>query len=594
MSPTNSSSSGWEPPPPEALQRMLPQYEITGILGRGGMAAVYRGRQIKLDRDVAIKVLPETFTKGADELNFAARFLLEARAMAKMDHPAIISVYDFGETAEGQLYFIMEFIDGMNIHQYLQHHGGSLPQEHAISITSHVLDALEYAHLHGVIHRDIKPANILLNREGRVKIADFGLAKRFGDGIDESLALTKSDVTVGTLDFVAPESYDSDRTPDHRADVYAIGVMLYQMLTGKLPRGNFRMPSEIKPEIDPRLDDIVCKAMAADPDYRYASASAVRGDLDRIQSNPSLRVFSGEQSDLVPAAVPVTSSLRKAEHTRHLEPVKVRSRFPLFFTLGVSCATFAGIAFAVFSGAFPVSPGIEGSLAGEVREFGGMEMVWCPSGDFLMGSPVSEAGRYEDETPHPVKLSRGFWLAKTETTQGQWEEVMGNNPSRFKGVSLPVESVSLSDVQGWLNEMNRRHTLPTGWKWDFPTEAQWEYACRAGTKEAYSGVSLEVMGWYDENGGNKTNLVATKVANPWGFYDMSGNVREWCLDWYGDYTSASVTDPAGPALGIVRVLRGGSWDLSAANCRSADRDGYAADDRNDDVGFRPAVVPSRR
>nr|MBP6785173.1 serine/threonine protein kinase [Verrucomicrobiales bacterium] len=229
MSPTNSSSSGWEPPPPEALQRMLPQYEITGILGRGGMAAVYRGRQIKLDRDVAIKVLPETFTKGADELNFAARFLLEARAMAKMDHPAIISVYDFGETAEGQLYFIMEFIDGMNIHQYLQHHGGSLPQEHAISITSHVLDALEYAHLHGVIHRDIKPANILLNREGRVKIADFGLAKRFGDGIDESLALTKSDVTVGTLDFVAPESYDSDRTPDHRADVYAIGVMLYQM-----------------------------------------------------------------------------------------------------------------------------------------------------------------------------------------------------------------------------------------------------------------------------------------------------------------------------------------------------------------------------
>ena len=162
----SSTTSDWEPPSPGELQAMLPQYEISAVIGRGGMGAVYKGRQVKLNRTVAIKLLPETFTRGEDELNFAKRFEQEAQAMAmaNLDHPAILSVYDFGETAEGQLYFVMEFIDGMDIHQYLKLHGGKLPQEHALSIAAHVLDAVEYAHSQGIVHRDIKPANILLNR----------------------------------------------------------------------------------------------------------------------------------------------------------------------------------------------------------------------------------------------------------------------------------------------------------------------------------------------------------------------------------------------------------------------------------------------
>jgi len=346
-----SSSSDWEPPSPEELQALLPHYEITSILGRGGMGAVYKGRQTKLNRTVAIKLLPETFTKGEDELNFAKRFEQEAQAMANLDHPAIISVHDFGETANGQLYFVMEFVDGMDVHQYLQHHGDKLPQESALTITAHVLDALDYAHSHGIAHRDIKPANILLNHEGRVKIADFGLAKKFGDAATLSTpALTLANVAVGTPDFVAPEALDSDQVPDHRADLYAVGVMLYQMLTGKLPRGNYLGPSELDAAIDERLDEIVGKAMAADPDHRYQSAAAVRADLDLVLSHPLARVEAGERSGAIAAAVPVTTSVKggKAVKAGSTPP---KSKTPLYAGLGVVALAVLGIgAFVLFGG----------------------------------------------------------------------------------------------------------------------------------------------------------------------------------------------------------------------------------------------------
>ncbi|MEQ1839115.1 MAG: serine/threonine-protein kinase [Verrucomicrobiales bacterium] len=335
---SSSPSSPWEPPPPEELQAMLPQYEILGLLGRGGMGAVYKAKQAKLDRTVAIKVLPETFTRGEDKLNFAKRFEQEARAMANLDHPAILSVYDYGETDGGQLYFVMEFIDGMDIHQYLKTHGGKLPAEHALAICAHVLDALEYAHKNGIVHRDIKPANILLNREGRVKIADFGLAKKFGDHADaDSPALTMSNVAVGTPDFVAPEALDSDQVPDHRADLYAVGVMLYQMLTGALPRGLVRMPSELRPELDPRLDDIVARAMESSPDHRYQSAASVRADINLVLKGPMPRVEAGEPSGAVEAVVPVTTSLRGKK-----APTKL-TKIPLFLGLGAAALIVVGL-----------------------------------------------------------------------------------------------------------------------------------------------------------------------------------------------------------------------------------------------------------
>ena len=252
------------------------------------------------------------------------------------------------------------------------------------------------------------------------------------------------------------------------------------------------------------------------------------------------------------------------------------------------------------TGAFPAGGGMEGSRAGEVREFGGIEMVWCPAGEFLMGSPEDEADREDNETQHRVTLTRGFWMAKTETTQGQWAGAMGSTIQEMakqgsygtvlvgEGSVHPMYYVNWDDARKYVAKLNADHALPSGWKWALPTEAQWEYACRAGTASAFAGY-LDEMANY-ANSRSTTNSVGTKKANAWGLHDMHGNVWEWCSDWYGDYSSASSSDPAGATTGDGRVVRGGSWDFVAQVCRSAYRGTDPPDVRSYGLGFRPALV----
>ncbi|MDX2079874.1 MAG: serine/threonine-protein kinase [Terrimicrobiaceae bacterium] len=263
----------WTPPTPEELARLLPQYRIESILGRGGMGAVYKGSQEKLGRTVAIKVLPVELTA---DTQFVTRFEREARTLAKLHHPGIVSIYDFGQTGDGHLYFVMEYVEGTDLRRVL--HGPGFDPAQALEITTQICEALHAAHLQGVVHRDIKPANILITTDGRVKLADFGLAR---PDREDHEPLTLTNAVLGTPDYMAPEQHAGQA--DLRTDIYALGLMLYEMLTGQLPRGAWTPPSR-KVQVDVRIDEVVLKALQEEPDLRYQQASEMKTDVDSIRS----------------------------------------------------------------------------------------------------------------------------------------------------------------------------------------------------------------------------------------------------------------------------------------------------------------------
>ena len=271
---TTPYRSGFVPPLPAELAARFPQLEILELLGQGGMGAVYKARQIGLDRLVALKILPPEVGRDAA---FAERFAREARALARLNHPGIVGVYDFGQ-ADGLYYFVMEYVDGANVRRLIQS-GGLTPKE-ALAIVPQICDALQFAHDEGVVHRDIKPENLLVDKKGRLKIADFGLAKLLGLAAEE-FNLTHTQQVMGTPHYMAPEQIEKPLTVDHRTDIYALGVVFYEMLTGELPLGRFAPPSK-KVQIDVRLDEIVMRALENKPELRYQHASEVKTDVQTI------------------------------------------------------------------------------------------------------------------------------------------------------------------------------------------------------------------------------------------------------------------------------------------------------------------------
>ena len=276
-------------PTPEALATFFPQLDILECLGRGGMGVVYKARQPRLDRLVALKIIaPEREKHPA----FAGRFEKEARALARLNHPNIVTIHDFGQ-AGGMYYLLMEYVDGVNLSQLL--HGGRLAPKEALVIVPHICEALQYAHDQGIVHRDIKPGNILLGKNGQVKIADFGVARIVGREATDTHAgveptppseATKEGRVVGTPQYMAPEQTEQPGEVDHRADIYALGVVFYQMLTGELPGQPLEPPSR-KVQIDVRLDQVVLRALEKKPELRYQQASDVKTVVETIVATES-------------------------------------------------------------------------------------------------------------------------------------------------------------------------------------------------------------------------------------------------------------------------------------------------------------------
>src|SRR5208283_3511024 len=280
---TDDTPAAHPPLPPDQIAPHFPQLEILECLGRGGMGVVYKARQKTLNRLVALKLLAPERVRDP---RFASRFTHEAQALAALNHPNIVTIYDFGQ-AGGYYFLLMEFVDGVNLRQLLRTR--KLSPEEALAIVPKLCDALQYAHERGIVHRDIKPENLLLDKAGRIKVADFGVAKMLGttngggNAGDPAAPENITQTAVGTPSYSAPEQKTDPQHVDSRADIYSLGVVFYEMLTGELP-GKKIVPPSMKVQIDVRLDEIVLRALEKKPELRYQQVSEIKTCLETISS----------------------------------------------------------------------------------------------------------------------------------------------------------------------------------------------------------------------------------------------------------------------------------------------------------------------
>lgn len=286
-----ASATEWEPPSLEDAAKFFPQWQVRRLLGRGGMGAVYEMHQPELDRLVAVKLLP---IEASRDEHLVERFRREARTLAKLRHPGIVALLESGVTSAGHLFFVMEHVDGSPLNQWIS--SGRLNVSRAIDIVRQVCEALAYAHAQGVIHRDIKPSNILLDSQGRAKVADFGLACWQQAADQPGMTLSRTGAFMGTPAYAAPEQVRNAAGVDHRADIYALGVLLYEMLTGDLPRGVFQPPSRKRAGTDARLDQVVQRALQERPEDRYQAASELRDDVSRSQAREPVKEVKSPSS----------------------------------------------------------------------------------------------------------------------------------------------------------------------------------------------------------------------------------------------------------------------------------------------------------
>ena len=645
----SSSAPGkpWEPPTPEELAPELPQYEILGLLGRGGMGAVYRARQRSLKREVAIKVLPPTIEDGG--MQFAERFKAEAEAMARLNHPGVVAVYDAGETPGGLLYIVMEFVEGTDVSQMIRS-SGKLPPDYAYSIAAHVCDALAYAHANGLIHRDIKPANIMVDTQGRVKVADFGLAKM----TNENSGFTQTNMAVGTPDFVAPEAFYPGVPLDGRADLYAVGVMLYQMLTGSVPRGAFKPASVIVPGVDARFDQIVLKAMQVDREERYSSAMELRQSLDTLlipleQPAPSMHEQSPASGGLsqpgMTGAQTVVASQQSAASTPQSRPMPrpvgsprptyappPKSKAPLFLGLTAVAAVAVG-AFLMFNGKKQDS---EADAVAAMSSASGTEPLNAPETAKPAASGSTTAAK---DAPFSNSLGMKFvpvegtnilfcihevrysdyaaYAAESPGVDGYWKDQTSDDYALTENKeNHPVMKVSWWDAQRFCAWLSKKESQT----YRLPTDQEWSYAVGIGRDEKWTKDTTPATVFRNE------------TAFPWGdqwpppkgsgnYSDDSRkakakapNATAQYLEGYDDGfpTTAPVMSFKPNKFGLYdmggnvwewcedwydnalkgRVLRGGSWNGSDRNILlSSTRSQNDPGLRHHNRGFRVVFVP---
>jgi len=546
--------------------RLPDEFTLIRRLGRGGMGEVYLvERDSGFSREqLALKtILPEHLgNEGAIE-----RFKREVSTLLRLRHDHIVQLRDF-RLYRGYYYFLMEYIEGVTLHERVAKQG-ALSTAEVLNVFGPLAQALDYAHGKGVIHRDLKPSNIMLGPEGTVYLLDFGIARH-----QESEHTATRRMGPGTWEYMSPEQFD-DEDPSASMDVYGLGATIYYALTGKHP-----------------FDATALRKLILQKDQGCPDVSKL-GLADGVVEGLELSLHPDRGSR--PKSCTALIGLMRGVGRKKTEP-SVPPPPPAASKPVVPAEQKPVLTAEVKPAAKPAAPEASRSQAvpAELTNSIGMKFRLIQPGTFMMGSPASEAGRDSDERQHQVTLTKQYSMGIYPVTQTEYKRIMGRNPSNFQGDRHPVEQVSWVDATEFIQKLNG---LPeeraAGRVYRLPTESEWEYACRAGSSTAYcfgdGEARLGEYAWYDSNSGNKTHAVGQKKPNAWGLYDIHGNVWEWCSDWHGEYPSGAVTDPTGASTGSYRVIRGGSWSLEAALCRSAFRFGSDPSNRGHYLGFRLAL-----
>jgi eukaryotic-like serine/threonine-protein kinase len=554
-----------------ALLRFLPQrpprfqpgdpvpgtdFDLEVLLGQGGFGEVWLGRHVRR------KNAPARAFKFCLDAEMAASLEREVelldRIEAEVPHEGIVQLLATSLRSDPP-FLMYEYVDGGDLVGWLASFDGKRPAPEAVvKVLRQAAEALAFAHEQGIVHRDLKPANLLLTREGRVKVGDFGIGavvsevegRREQSRVVSGMSLLRGSCTP----LYAPREQRRGEAVDARADVYALGVVGYQLLMGDvtLELSHYWRDELEELELPAGLLEVLSGCLAR-PDRRLKGGRAVLEELERIGGRGAA---SGEQR--------AASPQKAAPAATHERPAPVRQA--------------------------AARPAAQQELRpGEARRIalpGGadLDVVWVPGGTFWMGASPGDQVVQDSEKPrHQVKLE-GYWLGKFPVTQAQWKSVMGTDPSGFKGEDRPVENVSWEDAQEFLKKAGQGLRLPS--------EAEWEYACRARTEGPWYGELAEVA-WYGDNSGRETHPVGRKKANGWGLHDMLGNVWEWCEDAgdneaYKKRQGVTVSPVVKGDKAAVRVLRGGSWANGAGYGRASHRHGVGPGRRSESFGFRVA------